>query len=156
MTLQFIVRPYAATDRAFVADSWLNSLRAGTEESKVADWQSFKAKKNAHIDRILDDPRTTVRIAAPAGDDLTIYGYLVGRSPAVLHMLFVKKPFRRQGVASKLIDDAKVNLPNAICTEWTADLGDWILKKTQQQLAASGMRAPRTTGGLTYNPWEES
>ncbi len=156
MSLDFIIRPYTATDRALVADSWLNSLRAGTEESKVADWQAFKAQKNAMIDRVLDDARTTVQIAAPKDDELTIYGYLVGRAPAVMHMLFVKKPFRRQGVATRLLAVAGVKLDEAVCTQWTADLGEWILKKSQRRDGSDRYGKPHMTGGLKYNPWEAS
>lgn len=156
MSLEFVTRPYVVTDRAFVADAWLNSLRAGTEEAGTSDWQAFKASKNALIDRVLDDARTHVLIAAPKDDALTIYGYLVGRAPSVLHMLFVKKPFRRQGVAKRLLTVAGVELGQAVCTQWTRDLGEWILKKSQTPDGRDRFGKPHMSGGLKYNPWEVS
>lgn len=156
MSLDFVIRPYATTDRAFVADAWLNSLRAGTEEANSSDWQAFKARKNLLIDTILDDARTLVSIAAPKEDALTIYGYLVGRAPTTLHMLFVKKPFRRQGVATRLLTTAGVELGAATCTQWTRDLGEWILKKSQKPDGRDRFGKPHLSGGLKYNPWEVS
>lgn len=162
MSLDFVVRPFAATDRAFVADAWLNSLRAATDESRYADWAAFKAQKNAAIDKVLDDASTRLWIAAPKGDELTIYGYLVGADtrpemhpPAarVLHMLFVKKPFRRLGVATRLLAAAGVELGAAVCTQWTRDLGDWILKKSQTPDGRDRFGKQHLTGGLQYNPF---
>lgn len=160
MSLNFAIRNWSTTDRAFVADAWLNSLRAGTDEARVANWESFKAHRNRAIDAILDDKGTFVRIAAPPADELTIYGYLVGTrfeapSPPVLHMLFVKKPFRRQGVAGALLKG--VPLEQAVCTQWTRDLGEWILRKSQKVDGHDRFGKPHLTGGLKYNPyWEAS
>lgn len=159
MSLDFVFRPYVTTDRAFIADSWVNTLRAATDETARCDWQTFRAQKNAAVDRLLNDALTFIRIAAPPADELTIYGYLVGSrfeppTPPVLHMLFVKKPFRLQGVAAGLLKDSGVDLGQAICTQWTRDLGEWILKKSQKPDGRDRFGKPHLTGGLKYNPWE--
>ncbi len=148
--LDCIIRGFTGTDRAFVADAWLNSLRAGTEETRRADWDAFKAHHNAAIDRILDDAATVVSIAAPAGDDLTIYGFLV-RRPGAFHMLFVKKPWRRMGVAKRLLDGAE--LDGAVFTQWTRDVGEWILPRFMKAVGRDRFGKQRFEGGMKYNPF---
>lgn len=150
--LDFSIRTATDSDRAFIADAWLNTIRAGTEETRRAEWDSFRSHHHARIDTILDDARTSVRIAAPAGDDVTIYGYMVFRpDEPVIHMLFVKKPFRRMGVATKLLGGHE--LDGVAFTQWSCMLTEWILPKLRKPYARNKYGQVIFKEGLRYNPW---
>lgn len=152
MSLDFILRPYTPSDRAFVVDSWVSTLRAATEETRFSDRDAFREYHWKRIDGLLDDKRMAIRVAAPPDDDVTIYGYLAEFSPDMLHMLFVKKPFRRQGVAKRLLEGH--NLQSAVFTQWSLAVPKWILPKL---LRPDGTKDRHGNAhyqkGIRYNPW---
>lgn len=125
--MSVIIREYAVGDRPLVADAWLNVLRSTSRETKRSEWHNFRSARGAEIDAILDDPRTKIRIAAPPDDDVTCFGFFVWRPPEVLHMIFVKKPFRRAGIARQLLEGVQVE--GATFTHWTRDVAEWIFDK---------------------------
>ena len=120
----FALRPATPGDRAFVADSWRNSIRAATDESLAIDWESFRAHHDARIDAILDSKDTRVTIAHPPGDDVTIYGFIADGGDSVVHMIFVKAAWRRQGIASALWGTRDHR--NVTVTAWTSHMSKWI------------------------------
>lgn len=152
--VRFVLREGLDTDRAFVADAWLNTLRASNQESKRAEWHNFRAAKSHDIDGILDDKATKVRVAGPPDDDVTIYGFLVHRPPDLLHMLFVKKPFRLNGIANALLSG--LVLEGATLTHWTRDMEHWLLDKYSEQNGYDGRGRAITRCKLKYDPnWRE-
>lgn len=144
------VREWSDSDRAFIADSWAMTLRAASEESGSADWDAFRTQKAKAIDRILDTPSTRVRVAGP--DDLVILGYLVYTPPNTLHMCFVRRGHRKKGIAHLLLTG--INLEGAVVTQWSRDLGRWILGKTSREVARDKGGAPVMRSCLVYNPWK--
>lgn len=151
-----IVRDWNQSDRAFIADSWLNTLRAASLETRRADWQCWRAFHNQRIDGILDDERTRVRVVAPPDDEFTVYGFLVYREtttphdPGLLHMLFVKKPFRKDGMARDLLDG--IDLEGMSFTEWTAEVEKWILARFEKFKGRDRWGKPIVESSLRYNP----
>lgn len=146
------IRNWTSTDRAFIADAWLHTLRGSSQEAKHAEWGSFCVHHNRCIDAILDDSSTSVSIAAPAGDDVTIFGYLV-HSPVerLIHMAFVKKPFRRQGIAKKLLSGIK--LEGSSFTQWSRDAENWILPKFMKSAGRDRLGKLKMLDGIIYNPY---
>lgn len=138
-------------NRAFIADSWTKTLRGSTKERRKAQESSFFGHFNKHVDALLDDELTRVRIATPPGDELMLYGYLVHRPPDLLHMLYVKVPFRRRGIARRLLEGVEVK--GAVLTQWSADLADWILPKLSRVVGRDRFDRPRYETGVVYNPY---
>lgn len=140
------------TDRAFVADAWLNTLRGASTEAGTSDWSAFRAHHNRRIDHILDGPGTRVRVAGP--DDLVIRGFLVHNpSRRLVHMLFVRKSHRRQGIGRLLLSG--VQLEGATFTEWSTFVERWILRKFSKAVGRDKYRAPIFESSLVYNPYFE-
>lgn len=125
-SLRFIIRKGTEADWAMVADAWANSHRASSRATKLSDPACFFRHHHRIIDSVLKDPRTEVRIAAPPDDDFTVYGFAV-LQPGLVHMVYVKKPFRRLGLARKLL--AGVRLDDSTFTYWTRDVTEWIHDK---------------------------
>ncbi len=150
--IDFVIRPYLRTDREFVVDAWLNTARAASKDAVESDWDAFRTHYNKRIDSILDDSGTTVRIAAPEDDEVTVYGFLV-LGPKLLHMVFVKKPFRRQGIAKQLL--AGVDTTGATFTHWSRDFGHWIMPRFQRQVGVDMYGKPRLQfkDGVKFNPY---
>ncbi len=147
-----IIRPYTPTDRAFIADAWLNTLRAATVESRETDWDAFRTNSFKRIDGIIDDSTTTIRVAAPPDDEITLYGF-IATGPKAIHMLFVKKPFRKQGIGRQLL--AGLNMNDVVFTHWSRDFGEWIILKFQKPAGVDKHGRPRLIfkSGFKYNPY---
>src|SRR5205085_2532795 len=75
------------------------------------------------VDRCLRGSVTLV--ATPEGDGDTILGWLCA-APEVLHYAYVKAPFRRLGILSRLLFLAPSNL--ATCTHWTPVVREWATR----------------------------
>jgi hypothetical protein len=119
MSEQIQIRAYnAATDDRFVYDSWLKYFY---DKGTIVEGLSkpvFHKFHRAIIDRLLSDPAT---IALIAEQNDTILGYLVA-TPAALQWVYVKYPFRRAGVARKLLAAAGIDLNHCVYTHRTKDL----------------------------------
>jgi hypothetical protein len=92
-----------------------------------------------------------VKVATPPDDEVTVYGFLVHRPPDLLHMCFVKMPFRRDGIAHDLF--AGVQVEGATCTEWTKDFSDWIRERFQAGFRRDKYGRKHPVYKLNYNPF---
>lgn len=109
----------------FVYNSWLRSYRHGSSFAKPIESRLFYDRHHQIISRILDRPSTKVFVASPKEDPETFIGYLVveeGYGPAIVHFCYVKRPFRRLGVAKALCGAAGLNLNQCVYTHRTYDL----------------------------------
>lgn len=88
--------------RPLVRDSWLRSQWKADMRWKMVR-SDFMRAQGARIDRLL--PRCTIVTAfSPTVPDETL-GYVVlqvSRDDPIIHWLYVKKPFRRLGIATQL------------------------------------------------------
>lgn len=102
----FVVRLGHAEDRPFLFSSWLKSFR----DSCPYVWNgTYYAGQHRLIESLLADEDTAVHIAAPMGDDLTIYGWVVhSRDAKTLHYVYVKEAFRRMGIGAVLARNPQV------------------------------------------------
>lgn len=93
-------------DAAFIADSWLRSYRKSADH---IPGPVYYAEHRHVIEGLL--PKCTVQIAHHAEDVHQILGWCAvqrialqsGNSVWALHYCYVKQPFRRLGIASRLL-----------------------------------------------------
>lgn len=113
--LPLIVRSKLPGDLNFILNSWLVSYREHKEE-----WpHDFYFKHHeAKIKALFEKPDRFFIACAPDELDF-IYGWLCAEAP-VAHFAFVKRAFRRNGVAKSLV--AAAGLPAysfVVCSCWT-------------------------------------
>ena len=154
---QVIIRPGEPADAAFVHSSWLKSYQHGGRTAvsgQIAPnvyapgWAAtvgpmcYLAEHSGVIKRLMD--RSDISVAAWSEDPETIIGWAAiepcpgtlppdSDEPYFIHYCFVRKEFRRQGVARRLLSGTTAP---AIVTHRTAD--------------ADRCPWPR---GWTYNPY---
>ena len=132
--VEFVIRPGSKTDWPMVADAWVNTHRASSRATKMSEKSAFFSHQHRMVERLLK--RAQVRIAAPPDDDFTVLGFAVLEEPGVVHMVYVKAPFRKLGLARALLDGVKLEESTFTC--WTRDVGEWIYDRFK---------------GLKYNPF---
>jgi hypothetical protein len=99
--VSFRVRVGTVQDHDFVYATWLRAFRTSAFAHGIRTSVYF-AGQHRRVATILARPGTTVLIAAPDGDDLTILGYAVIEGHTV-HWVHVKEAFRRFGLARALL-----------------------------------------------------
>lgn len=94
------LRAGQAADHALVYATWLRSFRKLSDFAKPVPSEIYYAAQHDRIERLLS--RGNLELAVLPGDDVTALGYVVTEGP-VLHWLYVKGPWRRLGVAGRLL-----------------------------------------------------
>src|SRR4051812_7809003 len=107
-SLSFVIRKGTESDWPMVADAWANSHRASSRATKLSEPGLFFKHHHRLINSVLLDLETEIRIAAPPDDDFTVYGFAVLQR-GLIHMVYVKKPFRRLGLARKLLSGIRLD-----------------------------------------------
>lgn len=99
------IRPMQPGDRRFIEssffESYLKTLRLSTLPFEV-----FKHGMNVRIERLLNESTTLVAVATAHPDE--ILGYCICKpskdgNEGAIHYLYVKAPFRRQGIGTSLL-----------------------------------------------------
>lgn len=108
--LEFNVREMREGDWNFVAHSWKRSYR-----TQKTSWPAnfYDAEMQKRLDKLSN--RATFLLAVDVEDPDQIFGWACAEDP-LLHFVFVKKAFRRQKIATTLIE--KLGGP-VLCTHWT-------------------------------------
>jgi GNAT superfamily N-acetyltransferase len=107
----FELRAATQDDRPLIFATWLRSYRHGSQTPRRIPDAVYFARHHELIEELLD--LSDVRIAHPVGEPEVILGWSVVEvlepdeigepSPAVVHFVYVKPPFRRAGVARALL-----------------------------------------------------
>jgi GNAT superfamily N-acetyltransferase len=88
-------------DREFILPTWLQSHKHRKDDDITTDiYQQYYG--NIVKDK-LNSKNIKIVVAASIEDHNQIFGYLVGENN-LIHYIYVKFAFRRQGIARKLID----------------------------------------------------
>lgn len=105
MTLAISIREGDDEDTHFILDSWLNDFRTYGHGMKHVRTDAFFAHHRPIVERTLARHGSGLRIAVatPLEASETILGYLVC-SPSTAHYVYVKGPFRRFGIATRLLE----------------------------------------------------
>lgn len=99
------LRDGVADDHNFVKQTWLKCYRHSAFARAIRDSVFFRFH-HPIVERILERPGTSVRVACLPDAPEVILGYLVHEG-GVVHWVYVKGAFRRLGIASRLAE----NLP---------------------------------------------
>lgn len=107
----FVIRPMCREDRPFIASSWLTSY-GRSAVARSLDPKIYHAKQGRLIDRLLADA-SVILVAVSASESSQLRGWIVADLPAgevvtVVHFMYVKTTFRREGVAKALLREAGV------------------------------------------------
>lgn len=136
--VQVVLRQYELDDAKLVLHSWLRSSRSQFNQATDHDYyegmqkQIMRIAKNAHV-----------VVAADREKPWWVYGYAVGEpwenksDPLVMHYVFVKLAYRRQGIATALMEaHGWYHGREVVATHWHYYLND--IRRIMK---------------LRYNPW---
>ncbi len=103
-----LVRPAEPADLAFISETWAEGFRRGSAWAHRLTNRVYFSHHAPVIAALLS--RSAVLVAADPQDPAVIYGYVVfevesPEGPA-LHWCYVKKAWRRLGVATRLVEAA--------------------------------------------------
>lgn len=105
---EFEIRDAVADDLNFILSSWLKSYRQSSQFARYIPSRLYFEWHQKVIKRILERRTTKVRVAYTPGSPEVILGYFVAEDQgdvSVAHYLYVKKAFRRFGIAKELFSN---------------------------------------------------
>lgn len=94
------IRSGKAEDYPFIVSTWLKGQHFGNDWFAAIDKNAFYTNYSRYIDNLV--AKSTVLVACLSEDEDVILGYSISSSQA-LHWVFVKKPWRGQGIAKSLV-----------------------------------------------------
>lgn len=130
-TADIEVRDAFLEDISFIFATWLRSYRHSSSFAKKISNEIYYARHHLVIDLILKRDNSKVLVAHPKDEPDVILGYVVTEKQPdganVVHYTYVKKSFRKMGVAQALWNGLNEK-ENYIITHYTTD-ADWLTKK---------------------------
>lgn len=102
--LQFQIRDAEPEDSPFYFMAWLRSYREHSDVARKMDERIYFKWQQKVIERLLR--RARLLIAYNPDDSDQHYGFICYESSAfipILHYIYVKKPFRKLGIAGELL-----------------------------------------------------
>jgi len=97
------MRPYdPSIDEAFLYSTYLRSFQQSSFARAISlDLYNRGARKR--LDRLLEDPQNYCIVASDPDVREMIYGWSLWGGDNILHYIYVKFPYRRQGIGSSLV-----------------------------------------------------
>lgn len=138
--LHIDIREARPEDEAVIFSTWLKSFRYGEDPKTPCEDAIFFGYHRPLILRIIERAGTQVAVATLPDDTKTVLGWAVAEPPSVLHYVYVKAPFRRLRVASRLLGRLGVDLSKPC---------QYSHRTKFLVQAAASARWPR----LTFNPY---
>jgi hypothetical protein len=117
---QLDFRPLAEDDYSFVKDAWMRCFRFGSTLTKEIPSDIYIPRHGALIDNLLH--RCITELVCLKEDPATILGFLVYERITklnIIHFIYVKKDFRKMGLATALIANTKVDPDQSAYTHRT-------------------------------------
>jgi hypothetical protein len=105
------IRPIEPEDVAFVICSWLEGYWDDGPFELVMPKSQWWRRWHVVIENILADERCKTLIACNPENEEQLYGFVSARPPDILHWVYVKQPYRGNGIAKELELDAGLRLP---------------------------------------------
>lgn len=102
------VRPMGPEDINFAIKSHLLTLRHSSPVSWFVENPDFFEGEQKTIKRVMARQSCRGLVAGPEGDPELVLGFVLFE-PGVLHSLYVKAAFRRQGIAKALLQAANLD-----------------------------------------------
>lgn len=127
-SLPLVVRNSVPSDTNLILHSWLRSYRKSPSGQGLSP-EDYYAAHHRNVDAILHV--ATVRVVHPEGAPDTILGWMAWEPTAYrLHYVYVKREFRRNGVARLLLSE----VPRDRAIEYTHlvdSVRPWLRKHTR-------------------------
>jgi GNAT superfamily N-acetyltransferase len=95
------IRPAEESDKAFIFATWLKGLYHGNSFYSEIEKDAYFTNYHAVLERVL--AKSSVLVACLTDTPDVVLGYAVIERGTVLHWVFVKKSWRRFGIAKRLI-----------------------------------------------------
>lgn len=135
---QVSIRPYnKISDTDFIYSTWIKSYRTSGFARGISS-PLYEMGQRSRIDRILSKETTYIYVATDKDTPELIFGYIVGEGDAILHYLYVKSHYRKQGIGKELLGEAK----DLIYTHKSPDI--WVEQK---------LKTDPTYSNWIYNPY---
>jgi len=134
---KFLVRPAEPDDFAFIFSTWLKSYRYNNQDVSRVPAELYYRKHHEVIARLRD--RCALPVACLPDSPAVIIGFAAlelppallntsslpppAPAPPVIHWVYVKRAWRRMGVATRLLGQLS---PSACChSHWTSAIHPW-------------------------------
>ena len=118
-TLNIITRNATLEDKNFIFSTWLKGNYFGNFYFGEMPQDLYFSEYAAHITKVLQNPHTRITIACSDDQPNWLVGFSVYQGH-VLHWVYVKKDYRRKGVATLMLKDKNIhvvtNLTGIGCT----------------------------------------
>jgi GNAT superfamily N-acetyltransferase len=138
MKEDIVIRDYVAEDLAFFYKSCLHHYKHSSLYTRYINDEVFYDSHHYLITQCLRRPTAVLRFASLAEDPNIVFGFIwADLEPETVHYIYVKKAFRRLGIARLLIDDVFDDDQEIYFTHMTRDAG-FIIEKIK---------------GFIYNPY---
>jgi len=122
--LPVLIRPIRETDHALIIDSWVNSVRYSTPAFFWVPGGLFRSIYRSMVVRLIESKPELFRVLVNEADEDQIFAWCC-RDDIAVHFVFVKREFRQEGLAEKLIPGLVVGCgwtpPPVLFTHWTKD-----------------------------------
>lgn len=119
------IRDYDISDKNFIYSTFLKGVYYGSDWTSAIDKATFFHAYPAVLARLLSRDGVTIRVACLTEDLTTVLGYAVLENRTnVLHFIYVKQPWRGQGIATALVAGSEISIVTHITKP-----GDAIRKK---------------------------
>lgn len=135
MDLPIVMRPATADDLAFFFATALQSYFYSSSNNRHIIPSVFFIEHKAIFEKILKRQSAALSIACLEEDPAVIIGFILAESLRnTLHYIYVKRPFRRFGVARKMLESAEIDIARCNATHWTNDFSAIMRKKCYNSL----------------------
>lgn len=108
----YTFRPYVPDDLNFIQSSWGHSYYKGANFDRILAPKPFHDHHRPIRERILAKPSTAIIVACAKDAHDVILGYIIVEDPPkppngfngmILHYLYVKEAFKKEGIATELL-----------------------------------------------------
>jgi GNAT superfamily N-acetyltransferase len=104
----YTFRPYTTNDIPFIQSSWGNSYYKGASYHTFMEPDSFHSFHRPIREAFFERPETAAIVCVAKDDSDLILGWIAVERPPkppgiMIHYLYVKEAFKRQGIATELI-----------------------------------------------------
>lgn len=121
--MAFTLRAGVETDHAFIFSTLLRCFKHSSGFAKRIPERTFFTHHHQAIEKLLARATTRVLVVCDPTEANVIWGYAIGE-PGIIHFVYVKKVFRRMGIAGALLADVDVNA--CVFTHWTDGWNDLL------------------------------
>lgn len=134
--MQIQIRKFIDPDTDFIYSSWLNSYKNDSSFARKIARSIFFKWHQKIVKIILSRPSTTISIACFDEMPEVILGYMIHEKQKededekdIIHFVYVKKDYRKQGIAKLLIESQSIHLNESLFTHFTDTLYDLKIKE---------------------------